>query len=39
MLEQLVECENRLLEEQRRFNELLYCLPGGPGIWGTILHG
>ena len=32
MLEQLVECENRLLEEQRR-------LPGGPGIWGTILHG
>ena len=37
MLEQLVECENRLLEEQRRFNELL--LPGGPGIWGTILHG
>ena len=23
MLEQLVECENRLLEEQRRFNELL----------------
>ena len=32
MLEQLVECENRLLEEQRRFNELLLA-------WGTILHG
>ena len=36
MLEQLVECENRLLEEH---GSMSYCLPGGPGIWGTILHG
>ena len=29
MLEQLVECENRLLEEQRRFNELLLAWRSG----------
>ena len=29
MLEQLVECENRLLEEQRRFNELLLAWQSG----------
>lgn len=29
MLEQLVECENRLLEEQRRFNELLLAYQSG----------